>query len=131
MSKVSISKAARLAGISRPHLYRKYINQGLISIEVENDKPVIEISELMRVFPLMKINTDETGDNVVNDTSHKTDVQQVVTLLKEQLQLAKEQIMKGEEREKWLMQQLERTTHLIENKQSQEKPKRKKILGIF
>ena len=131
MSKVSISRAARLAGISRPHLYRKYINQGLISIEVENDKPVIEISELMRVFPLMKLDTDELGEIVVNDTSHNTDVQQVVTLLKEQLQFAKEQIMKGEEREKWLMLQLEKTTHLLENKQPQEKPKRKKFLGIF
>lgn len=131
MSKVSISRAARLAGISRPHLYRKYINQGLISIELENDKPVIEISELMRVFPLMKLDTDTTGKSVVNDTSYNTDVQQVVTLLKEQLQLAKEQIMKGEEREKWLMQQLERATHLLENKQPQEKPKRKKFLGIF
>lgn len=131
MPKVSISKAARLAGISRPHLYRKYINQGLISTEVENDKPVIDTSELVRVFPSMKIDTDNTNVDVANNTGSNIDVQGVVTLLKEQLQLAKEQIIKGEEREKWLMQQLEKTTHMLEDKTQKETTKRKKILGIF
>lgn len=32
MSTVSISKAAKLAGISRTHFYRKYLSKGIISI---------------------------------------------------------------------------------------------------
>lgn len=120
MSKVSISKAAKLAGISRPHFYRKYINQGIISTEVYDNKPAIDISELLRVFPNIKLETDIS---VAKDTNNNIEEHNTVAILKEQLQQAYE-------REKWLMQQLEKTTHLLENKQ-QEKPKRKKFLGIF
>lgn len=37
----------------------------------------------------------------------------------------------SKQREEWLKLQLERTTHLLENKQEPEKLKRKKFLGIF
>lgn len=121
MSKVSISKAAKLAGVSRPHFYRKYINQGLISTEVIDDKPVIDIAELIRVFPNLKYDTDKS---VLNETEHNSATYEVIEILKEQLKAS-------HEREKWLMQQLEKTTHLLENKQPQETPKRKKFLGIF
>ena len=50
MSKVSISEAIRLVGISRSQFYTKYINKGIISVQVEADKKFIDISELIRVF---------------------------------------------------------------------------------
>jgi ACT domain-containing protein len=50
MSKVSISEAIRLVGISRSQFYTKYINEGIISVQLENDKKFIDISELIRVF---------------------------------------------------------------------------------
>lgn len=55
MNKVSITQAAKLAGISRSYLYRKYINNGLISVEKEDNQKFIDISELIRVFGDMVI----------------------------------------------------------------------------
>ena len=89
MNKVTITEAARLAGISRQHLYRWFINTGKISVIKDNDKSVIEISELLRVFPDAKTVTtysDTTphhetirNDNVTSDNS------ELVTMLKTQL----------------------------------------------
>jgi dTDP-4-amino-4,6-dideoxygalactose transaminase len=51
MPMVSISEAAKLAGISRTHFYRKYLNTGIISISKDKSgKSSIDISELLRVF---------------------------------------------------------------------------------
>jgi hypothetical protein len=52
MTKVSISEAARMAGIARSTLYRAYIKTGKVSIDRDHlGKPVIDTSELVRVFP--------------------------------------------------------------------------------
>lgn len=51
MAKVSVSEAARIAGISRSYLYRKYITTGKLSVEKDHEgKPVIDTSEIFRVF---------------------------------------------------------------------------------
>ena len=57
MNKISISAAARLAGISRTNLYKTYINTGKISVIREDDKVYIDTSELIRVFPSCKLNS--------------------------------------------------------------------------
>ena len=130
MNKVTITEAARLAGISRQHLYRGFINTGKISVIKDNDKSVIEISELLRVFPDAKIVTTDSdttpqqetirNDNVTSDNS------ELVTMLKTQLAEAKE-------REEWLKQQIDELRHqqnnLLEDKTL--KQPRKKLFGIF
>jgi len=132
MSKLSISEAARLSGISRNHLYNKYINKGVISVITDDNKPFIEASELLRVFPNAKIITDNTLQD--NSTYDKYSAE-LVLLLKEQLEHAQEQIVKAEHREAWLQSQIDELRHqqnnLLENKLSSEQPKRKKFLGIF
>jgi len=51
MAKVSVSEAARLAGVARSTFYRSYISTGKVSIERDaTGKPVIDTSELLRVF---------------------------------------------------------------------------------
>ena len=51
MPKVTITEAAKLAGVSRAHLYNKYIKNGLISVSKDHrDRPFIDTSELLRVF---------------------------------------------------------------------------------
>jgi len=62
MALVSVSQAARLAGISRQHFYRKYIKPGDISVQ-RDDKgdPVIDTSELLRVFG--RLVGDNSGDD--------------------------------------------------------------------
>lgn len=51
MAKVSISEAARLAGITRQYFYKKYINTGTVSVETDNaGVKGIDTAELFRVF---------------------------------------------------------------------------------
>lgn len=54
--KVSIIYAAKLAGMSRQHFYTKYLNTGVLCVERDNPgKPVIDVSEFLRVFPNLKV----------------------------------------------------------------------------
>lgn len=125
MSKLSITAAAKAAGISRQTMYKKYINHGLISVETVNDIKQIDTSELLRVFgSLQLIDDNDSQDATEQDTS-------VYNASSDIIQLLKEQLSESREREKWLMQQLEKTTHLLENKAEEKEKKRKKIFGIF
>lgn len=124
--KVTISKAAELIDISRQHLYRKYINTGIISTTKDDNKCYIDISELLRVFPNIKLdNTSSEYKELLqkSDTS-TTQESEIVTLLKSQLTEAKE-------RENWLKIQIDelrqQQSNLLENKTQP----RKKFLGIF
>ena len=125
MSKVSITQAAKLAKISRSTLYNKYINTGMISVETVEDKKLIDMSELFRVFNNnITQDSNDTPINTVADSveqAENTAKDKIISLLERQLQEAKE-------REEWLKAQLEKTTHLLEYKT----PKaRKKLFGIF
>ena len=125
MSKVSITQAAKLAKISRSTLYNKYINTGMISVETVEDKKLIDMSELFRVFNNnITQDSNDTPINTVADSVEQagnTAKDKIISLLEKQLQEAKE-------REEWLKAQLEKNTHLLEDKTV--KP-RKKIFGIF
>ena len=125
MSKVSITQAAKLAKISRSTLYNKYINTGMISVETVEDKKLIDMSELFRVFNNnLTQDSNDTQINTVADSveqAENTAKDKIISLLERQLQEAKE-------REEWLKAQLEKTTHLLEDKTT--KP-RKKLFGIF
>lgn len=125
MAQVSISEAIRLTKISRSHFYKKYINTGLISIINEHDKKLIDTSELLRVFGNIHIENNNLEQNQTTQDIQRTEDTNVI------IQLLKEQLAKAEEDKKWLQQQLEKATNLLENKQVQEPPKRKKFLGIF
>jgi DNA-binding transcriptional MerR regulator len=136
MSKVTISEAARLAGISRTQLYRGFINKGKISVTKDNEKVSIDLSELLRVFPDIKHDTADTLHNVAESNTQNTHEQtEVVTLLREQLQRAEQQLQEAKDREEWFRQQIDelrqQQSNLLENKLETSKPKRKKFLGIF
>lgn len=63
MALVSVSQAARLAGISRQHLYRKFIKTGEVSVSKGiKGEPLIDTSELLRVFG--ELHGDSHGDGV-------------------------------------------------------------------
>lgn len=125
MSKVSITEASKLVKISRATMYKKYINTGIISVELVNGVKQIDVSELIRVFGVIhEVDSQVDTDKTDVDSEKDNQKDKIIALLESQLYEAKE-------REKWLMLQLEKTTHLLENKQPQEKPKRKKFLGIF
>lgn len=132
MSKLSITDAAKAAGVSRSHLYKRYINTGKISIEVVDDKKVIDLSELIRVFGNVLGDANEIhSDTFVN--THKDDGKdKIIAILERELA---ELRCQAKEREDWLKQQIDelrqQQNYLLENKLSSEKSKRKKFLGIF
>jgi transposase-like protein len=136
MSNVTISEAARLAGISRTQLYRGFINKGKISVTKDNEKVSIDLSELVRVFPNIKLDTVDTLQEVAESDIQNTPEQVgVVTLLREQLSKTEQQLAEAKAREEWLKQQIDelrqQQSNLLENKLESSKPKRKKFLGIF
>ena len=140
MSKVSISEAIRLSGISRSQFYTKYINKGIISVLIEDDKKLIDISELIRVFGNIQLeNSPNEQFQTTANTEKTTEKDKIIELLEQQLadfrtreqesairevQLRKE----TQEREEWFRQQLDKTTHLLDDKTQK---KRKKFLGVF
>jgi hypothetical protein len=65
MALVNISEAAKLAGISRTHLYKKYLASGILSKTTdEQGSSVIDTAEILRVFG--KLHGDNTVTNEVN-----------------------------------------------------------------
>ncbi len=132
MPKVSISEAIRMVGVSRSHFYNKYINKGLISVQVEDDKKLIDISELIRVFGNIQIENDSKGHvRTIEDTKNTPDKNKVIELLEQQLLEFKQREIEAKTREEWLQKQIDelrqQQNNLLENKFI----KRKKFLGIF
>ena len=92
MAQVSISEAARLAGISRGSLYKSYINKGVISVSTDSaGKKFIDTSELLRVFGELKGNRSEqftseqkyTGEQVQEQVGTAQDIE--IKMLREQV----------------------------------------------
>jgi hypothetical protein len=132
MAKVSISEAIRMTVVSRSHFYNKYINKGLISVQVEDDKKLIDVSELIRVFGNVHVEDANqehimTNENII-DTSDKT---KIIELLEQQLSESKQREIEAKRREEWLQKQIDELRHqqnlLLENKVI----KRKRFLGLF
>ena len=140
MSKLSISEAIRLSGISRSQFYTKYINKGIISVLVEGDKKYIDISELIRVFGNVQLKNSSSEHYDTNENNIiSTDKDRLISHLEHQLSEARNRELEykerefqlrkeTQEREEWFKAQLEKTTHLLEDKTIK---KRKKFLGIF
>lgn len=110
MAKVSISEAARLAGISRQHLYKKYIKPGLLTVEKDGDSsPIIDTSELIRVFGELKSEGQQAAAPL------PAEFEALCRLLTDR----DTQIQEAREREAWLKQHVAEivgTLRLLEHK---------------
>ena len=130
MNKLTVSQAAKLIGISRQHLYKKYINTGILSTIKEFDKLLIEFSELLRIFPDISLDTsnDNNIDNNLQFLTPKNDnFTSILDSKNQTINILEKQLAESKIREEWLKTQLEKTTYYLENKAQ----KRKKFLGIF
>lgn len=73
MALVSISKAAKLAGISRQWLYDEYMDKGTISVNRTNPKrPKIDTAELMRVFGSLQDDSANDDNSLHQLTQEKS-----------------------------------------------------------
>lgn len=74
LAKVSISEAARLAGKSRTTLHR-LIKTGELSVSTgERNAKMVDISELVRIFPDLKLSAAEQFIDQVNEQRVTGDV---------------------------------------------------------
>jgi flagellar motility protein MotE (MotC chaperone) len=74
MPKVTITRAAKLAGISRQQLYDGYIGEGKITVDRDDPKkPKIDTAEILRVFGTLQ-DDNTKSDNALQDiTPEKTE----------------------------------------------------------
>lgn len=132
MAKVSISEAIRMAGVSRSHFYNKYINKGLISVQVEDDKKLIDVSELIRVFGDIHVeNSNKEHIRTIEHIESTPDKNKIIELLEQQLQESKQRENDAKNREAWLQQQIDDLKQYQNNLLENKLIKRKKFLGIF
>ena len=128
MYKLTITKACELAEVSRPIIY-KYIKNGTLSAIKDGRNTYIEASELLRVFPDVKLNVDTSSVNslhsLTTELTHKDDVIRMLT----------EQLSDKQKDNEFLKIQLTQinenftqVTNLLQNKTPK---KRKKFLWIF
>ena len=138
MAKVSITTAAKLAGVSRSTLYRSYINKGLLSISKDQkDKRCIDTSELLRVFGTLQgeIEQGDSSDSVGQSNATPSDSagqlektpQPSESTLALELKLTKEQLIESLNREEWYKKKIDDLTDtmkLLEHKSAPAKSAR-------
>ncbi len=120
MAKVSVTEAARLAGLGRQQLYRGYISPGKISVERDHQgRPQIDTSEILRVFGELK-GTSEATQNGHEETIEKrhmdSGLQVIVEAKEEVISELRDRLREAGEREAWLRQQLERAQAVLTDK---------------
>ena len=94
---VSVSEAARLAGIARSSLYKSWIDKGRLSVTTDvRGRPAVDMSELLRVFPdirignSMDVSSGDTIGHLMTTSSVHSDSEVLraeIASLKEQLKL--------------------------------------------
>jgi hypothetical protein len=129
--KLSISQAAKMAGVSRSHFYKSYINNHRISVEEDRfGKKVIDKSEILRVFG--KIHEEKQEDKEYSPNKHISKHEETPSailekenlMLRQEINFLKSQLEVSQEREKWFQTQITNITlslKFLEDK----RPKRK------
>lgn len=93
MAQVSISEAARLAGISRGGLYKTYLSKGVISVSTNSaGKKSIDTSELLRVFGELKGDSNELLPSEQEYTGELSPNEQVETVQDIEIKMLREQV---------------------------------------
>lgn len=132
MARVSISQAAKLAGVSRSSLYKTYLNKGAISVSKDSSgKKYIETSELLRVFGTLQGDTFTHPEDTQKKTGNTPELSPSTThdSAKDiEIKLLREQLEKSEQREQWLQAKvdtLSETLKLLEHKPTPAKQARR------
>lgn len=124
MALVNITKAAKLAGISRQYFHNHYVNKGKITVSHDSKgNPQVDTSEILRVFGLLHDDVKSLQDVTPPDSS-------VLTVKIEALQrelALKDQLLEEKQNR---IDDLKSSLLLLTDVTQNAKP-RKKILGIF
>jgi hypothetical protein len=130
--KVTVTEAAKLAGLSRSYFHIRYLKTGEISVERdENGKPQIDTAELFRVFGELKHakqQNDSTEQIITHENSIRiSQLEAENKLLREQLVATHERETAAQARELWMQQNIDRLTQTITMLEHKPKPR----LGLF
>lgn len=123
--KLSISEAARRAGVRRTTLYRK-LDKGTLSKETGDDgKPVIDLAELVRVYPhaVTEPGRQSPPSLVAGRDMESVSLRQLVNVLKEDKERLQQQLDRAEAQHKEALAEkenkFERVLAMLENAQRQ------------
>ena len=131
MARVSITEAARLAGIGRSSFYQTYINKGAISVSKDSSgKKFIETSELIRVFGELGDNTSEQSENT-EGCAEVLDVTATETAKDLEIKMLREQLEKTEQREQWLQSQVQNLTDTMKLLEAPKHPQHPRLWYQF
>lgn len=122
MAKVTVTEAAKLAGLGRQQLYRGYISTGKISVERDHQgRPQIDTAEILRVFGEMKGTPEatENGHDEKEERRHSdSGLEAIIEAKNEVISELRERLREAGEREGWLRQQLERAQAVLTDQRS-------------
>ena len=106
-SKVLVSKAAKIVGLSVNHFNKKYIKTGLLSVSKnQSGWNMVDLSELARHFPNEVANSSSDQGNAPSHNLESSG-DMVIEALKAQLKQAHDQIEELRRDKAWLREQLE------------------------
>ena len=109
MAQVSISEAARLAGISRSNFYKNYIRHGKLTVTKDHQgRPQIDTAEIIRVFGRLQGDSNLSSIEIQKDTDDGYSMDALNQSLMQQLEEAKE-------REQWYRQQIKELSGELSN----------------
>ena len=138
MAKVSISKAAKLAGVSRTALYKSYINKGLLSTSRDDaGKKCIDTSEILRVFGKLQDNNEglqvDTPENTPKTTQVTTDTAKdfEIKLLQSQLEESRKREQEAQEREEWYKKKIDDLTDTMKLLEAPKQPQHPRLWYQF
>jgi hypothetical protein len=114
MAKVSITEAARLAGVARSYFYKRYIDSGEITVERDlRGNPLVDVSEILRVFGELKGQVEDssrtqerTGDDNQNSCEDVIVLRAELGACREVLRVREAEIGRLVEEVGWLREQV-------------------------
>ena len=128
MSSLSLAEAARIAGVSRPTIYRM-VSEGKLSATVDaKGVKRVEASELKRIFPQAEFETGETGAPVrtrQTETSPDRVLEVELRAARELLEVTRQALQAERDEKARLLGVVEAQTRLLEDKRprtAQESP---------
>lgn len=108
--------AARIAGVSRPTIYR-YVSEGRLSVtQDERGVKRVDPAELKRVFPGVSFETGPESPKRKTETGPDRSLEVELRGVRELLQVTRDELQAAKDRELKLLGVVEAQTRLLEDK---------------
>ena len=121
MPSFTLADAARIAGVSRPTIYR-LVKEGKVSVtQDERGVKRVDAAELKRVFPNARFETGETGESVharKPETPHAELLEVELRGAKELLEVTRQALQSEREEKARLLGVVESQTRMLEDRRT-------------